>query len=553
MRFELFLEKLPRASNERVMLAVADLPSGLSTGVLKRAVTERIIPTVSVAFSDDKRVINEIEDTLIELGAEVRVDDHGHLFQRLATFLRERFGQRQYLEDEVREPHALVKLWFPSESDSLATKVTSHLLRCVVQCMIAGLLLVWTRGLGVGLSNLISGPSWLFPQLLACALGVTVGYASIEGHQAYRAGKLPKRLAIALASGLAAVSLAAILFVEFGAKSAEALHVTQPPSNPYAGLLTELRRRQEAHELPADDSAKAEKQEQQAKLEDAVLCSPSHMVDGPMCAVDATWSVALACLPAPETPLAIATKLEADEEPEELLAAPVTAPIKTARVAAPWSVRFELVHLMSLFALWLGCLLAAQLLFQRHLTRTTGAAAKSNEDTLRAELEKTSAALAAATAATSNPTSSQDNTLQEELSKAQSELSKAHAREEALRDDLKQAKGSPQAGSDALQLAKLQNDLGMSRAALAALQEQSAVSKTLAANQAAEIMRLNVELNELSDQLQRANAQRAQALDVPANDQGSQTRENVVRNQGSLSSYSVSGSQEERVAPRRRG
>ena len=79
MRFELFLTRLPRAQRARVESALTDLPKGVSAGVILKGMEARRVPTVPVAWSDDKRIMNEVVDVLVELGAECRLADHGNL------------------------------------------------------------------------------------------------------------------------------------------------------------------------------------------------------------------------------------------------------------------------------------------------------------------------------------------------------------------------------------------------------------------------------------------------------------------------------------------
>ena len=60
MRFELCLSALPDLTLAEAKAKLAGFPKGLIAGVIVKALQDKRLPSVAIAWSEDKRVINEM-------------------------------------------------------------------------------------------------------------------------------------------------------------------------------------------------------------------------------------------------------------------------------------------------------------------------------------------------------------------------------------------------------------------------------------------------------------------------------------------------------------
>lgn len=560
MRFELFLTELPKASATKVESALAELPKGASTQTVIKAMETRKVPTVSVAWSDDKRVLNEVMDTLLELGAGCRLVDHGSIVQKLATWSAEKLGRARYLDDEANGPRPYFKLGPARENETWQEALVRHALTYFLQLCLAAVLFLWFVALRVGFARAFSVPG-LMAQLAGCAAGLLVVYVISESIRGVQSGRLTlKRIAPQLLAG-GVLTLASLLFLGDGFEQQATLDgsVKRPPSLPFAGLLTELRRRKLAAELNGNASGGAfevtgadesEQAEQELWCDGAAEPAP----DALQCRAGRAWEDALACFAEPEpTPAARPAVLEPPRRrapPQERTAAEhvFAAPRSAGAADGGGNMKLELSTLLALIAmlplsLWLLVLLRRE--------RRAGPRA---EDAAQASPEAPPAAA------------------------HEAQLAALHAEQDALRAQLvaaNEALASAQLDAGAARkpddapLANLQRELeltrstlGANQAAFAQLKQQHAQLTGAQTSLSAELERLK---QELAHALRERDLARSALLDLggrarePA---GSESRTGepdkaagrapTNTNAEDDSSYSVKQVQEERVVLQRR-
>jgi hypothetical protein len=560
MRFELFLTTLPKASLKKVQEQLADLPKGTSSGAILKSLEARRVPTVPVAWSDDKRVINEVMDTLLELGAECKVLDHGGLVQKLATLIEERLGASRYRDDED-EDRTLIKLG-GDHDETAGAAFARHVLTYFLQLCLVATLFGWYVALQVGWQRLGSAAG-LVPELGACALGLLAVYASTACVRALRASRIDAKLASAVLVVSAGCTVAALFFLGDRAGAAGGGAVKRPPSNPYSGLLVELRRRKLAAELEgrARDAEGAIDQQ-----ESALSCELPAGWGAPIaeCAAGPAWDEALACLPAPQLPV----RAEPSEPPHAIEAAVAPAPVeRPAPVPGAhgagkrsWRVTFELVDLLGLMAVcWLSLL---GVYVRERIAKARAAAAAAPSAPPAPALPDLSISEVTPTRLMPHP----------ELQALREELAQARA---ALGEQPEQAPEQPPPEPENTQLvATLQRELTLTRSALGA--NQSIVAQLKQQIEAAgrtqgaltdEVARLQRELAQAMQELDQARAASAEAAarlgggHEPANDAqapakapGRAGEEPAGRATltGDHWSYSVTDVQEDRVIPKRR-
>jgi len=569
MRFELFLTELPKASASRVEDALTELPKGASTATILKAMESRKVPTVSVAWSDDKRVLNEVLDTLLELGAGCKLVDHGSFVQRLVTWSAEKLGRARYLEDADEGPRTYIKLG-SGKDEPLREVLLRHTLTYALELCLAAVLFVWFVALRVGFARIFSVPE-LMPQLAACAAGLLVAYACTESIRAVQTGRLLLKRAVPQLVAGGCLSLASLFFLGdgFDQTSAPDGSVKRPPSLPYAGLLTELRRRKLAEELNGHTDGTALERAAQGRVEteEEPWCDGSEVPtpDTLQCRSGPAWEDALACLaePAP-APQPVATKpaRRATHAARPALAAVEPAALPPPAPEHPWAVTLELSTAIALLGMWLLSLWLLALLRRDRALAASGAQPAS----ALATTAQGAGALASNPQATDRkPDDAQLSALRAELDTLRGQLVEAN---EAL-GSAQLGAGSARKPEDA-QLANVQRELeltrstlGANQAAFAQLKQQHAQATSAQTNLSSEIERLK---QELASTLQERDLARAALLDMGG--RGLQDGEPEGRaaevmkvnaraptntnTNADDSSYSVSKVQEERVVLQKR-
>ncbi len=377
MRFELFLVALPKAPTHKVQSALAELPKGASTGTVLKAMEERSIPTVSIAWSDDKRVLNEVLDTLVELGAEVKLVDHGSILEKLATFAAEKAGRARYLEDDDDpESRKYIKMK-QGKRASTGEELTRHAIIYALQLCLTSVLFVWFVALRVGMERVFSTPE-LYPQLAACAVGLLVTYVCTASVRSVQTGRrsVPRILPQLILGGL--LTIGALFFLGDGFDNEQVADgkVKRPPSLPYAGLLTELARRKADREISGEqDEAAAEQALAEAEEDELLWCERPETLEELSCAAGRAWEEALACLPKPEPPAKPQRAPERkrvvkSEEPTAELLEPMTEEV--AAVERPWALSLGLSTVLTLSAMWLLSLLGLYLQLRPRAKRDAG-------------------------------------------------------------------------------------------------------------------------------------------------------------------------------------
>ncbi len=526
MRFELGLSALPQIKPDDVSVELAGLPKGLIAGVIVKALQERRLPTVPVAWSEDKRAINQIQDRLTELGAECYIVDHAFFPLRIATLIVERIAGDRYRK-VAKEDRSLIKMG-DSEVETLTAKLMHHVLMYVVHACIVGALFVWHVANGVGLATMMS-TKWLIPELGACAGGVFAAYVLTASVYAVRQGKLKIPSAVPFVMFSLGCSLAAVFFIKRQSDDEAARRaVVRPPSYPYGGLLVELRRRQDERgpleavtQAKSDDTAPIEKETYDLMCMDR-SDGLSECLGGP------SWELALACLPKPKPPeLTVSALTVAQAEPVK----PVK-PVQAAKrrvVWRPWGVRLELLHLSSIVLVWMLSLVGLYLVLAR-----------------RARLRK--GPIEGVEDGAAGPAQGADASAQLELEALRAELAAAR-----VQASMMQGAGDPQV-VQALrrELSDTQGALEVQRNGVLQLREYASRAKELLGTQAAEILALKQRLGQpAAAPAQQASRQVAARAPAVANQQGMSSRQDPAAR--SPSSYSGEGVQEERVSiPKRR-
>jgi hypothetical protein len=501
MRFELFLIELPKAPLAKVQAALSELPKGASTGTILKSMEARKVPTVSVAWSDDKRVLNEVMDTLVELGAGVKLVDHGSLVEKLATFAAEKAGRARYLEDDDDpDSRKYVKLKQAKRSESIGAAMLRHSLTYFLQLVVAGVLFVWFAALRMGMERAFSAPT-LLPEFGACALGLLVAYVSTASVRSVQAGRMTVlRILPQMILG-AALTVASLFFLgKSGSEQTVADgKVKRPPSLPYSGLLTELRRRKQASEASGRDGDDESGGEGELGAlgegeEEELWCERPEPVAAPVCEGGRAWEDAQACLQKPEPtqpaskPRRVAKRKAVKQEQEPVVE--LAEPAKVAPVERPWGVTLVLSTVLALAAMWLLSLLG---LYMQLRPRRGGQSKPLRDDEPAAG---DAAVLTPAQAPVPTPADAAPSAELLALRQERTEL--RSALDEALTT---LATGQPvpqkEPTSDNAQLAQLQHELGLARAALGANQTAIAELKRELTAAAMRESALHVELSEV--------------------------------------------------------
>jgi hypothetical protein len=565
MRFELFLLELPKAPLAKVQAALSELPKGASTGTILKSMEARKVPTVSVAWSDDKRILNEVMDTLVDLGAGVKLVDHGSLIEKLATFAAEKAGRARYLDDDDDpESRKYIKLKQAKQSESFGAALLRHSLTYFLQLVVAGVLFVWFAALRMGMERAFSTPT-LLPEFGACALGLLVAYVSTTSVRSVQAGRATVlRIVPQMVVG-AVLTVASLFFL--GKSSEQTLQadgkVKRPPSLPYSGLITELRRRKLASEASGRDAD--EENGGAAELgaleqeEEELWCERPEPVEAPVCEGGRAWEDAAACLSKPEPtrpaskPRRVAKRKVVEREAEPLVE--LAKPTEAAPVERPWGVTLVLSTVLALAAMWLLSLLGLYL--QLHPRRRGKNVQLADDEPSTDAAAPLAPVLAPAPIATETAASAELLALQKERSELRSALDEALT---ALATGQSVPREEP--SSDGVQLAQLQRELGLARTALGT--SQTAITElkrelTLAAMRESA---LNVELSEvrleLGQEADLAGSGRGALPESPASplvasradNDGAERRTGLTRQlppSADESSYSVNEVQEERV------
>jgi hypothetical protein len=561
MRFELFLTELPKASSTRVESELAELPKGTSTATILKAIETRTLPTVSVAWSDDKRVLNEIMDTLLELGAGCRLVDHGSLLQQLVTWSAEKLGRARYREDSDEGPRTYIKLGSGKENESWQEALLRHALTYLLELVLVAVLFVWFVALRVGFARIFAVPE-LIPQLCACALGLLAVYAGTESIRAVQTGRRTLKSVAPLLIAGACSTLASLFFLGDGfEKEAElTTSVKRPPSLPYAGLLTELRRRKLAEELhgqAGDTALELSAAAESGPAEEGELpwcdASSAPVADELQCRAGPAWEDVLACAaePAPSVRPA-ATKTARRAVPAAPRATPEPAPLLLPAAPAPeptWALKLELSTLIALIAMWLLSLgLVLSLRRDRLAARGAAPAQDLPARAPPAAQPGTSEAAFAALCAERDALRVQLVDAQEALASAQLSAGAARKPEDVPLASLQR------------ELELTRSSLGANQTAYAQLKQQHAQASAAQATLSAELERLK---HELAQTLGERDSARSALLDVggrvlpkgsPANRVEEPERAPArAPTSADDSSYSVSQVQEERVLlPKRR-
>jgi hypothetical protein len=548
MRFELFLTELPKAPASKVEAELVELPKGASTRTIIRAMETRNLPTVPVAWSDDKRVLNEVMDTLVELGGGCKLVDHGSIVQKLATWGAEKLGRARYLEDEDGGPRTYIKLGGGRENESWQATLTRHALTYLLQLCLVSVLFVWFVALRVGFARIFAVPE-LIPQLAACAAGLLAAYMSSASVRAVQLGRVELKRALPQLLAAGCLTLASLFFLGDGYDQAALQDhtVKRPPSLPFAGLLTELRRRKLAAELggqPEDTVALALAEQSE---EAALWCdgdaepSPEELQcrDGP------AWEEALACMaePAPRA-RPVASKLPRARPQLVPERAPAAAPAAPAP-ARPWVLTLELSTLVALACTWLLSLLLIILLRRQRVSPAAQPEESADPTTPEALVEAQLTALR-----------NERDALRMQLVEANEEL--ASAQLAAARAPRTQEEA--QAANLQRELELTRSTLGANQAAFAQLKQQHAQATSAHSSLSAELERLK---QELASTVQERDLARSALLDMggrgfegghepPSNDPGKAGVRVPTNSNADDSAYSVNRVQEERVVLQKR-
>jgi hypothetical protein len=386
MRYELFLTRLPKLEPKDIKAQLGDLPaSGLSTGILKKALEEKKLPKVAVGWSDDLKAVEKIRQRIAKLEGAVRVEDHASAVQKIwgeiETAFNTMFSAVGSKVDEQNARRAKVK-----KAAAAKPKTGKPALAQGTGWVAAILLFFLKTGFGLALytAHVMSDAppgavisEWLWPRLVAA----TVGIASMHAVTASVSAVLVQRITmwVAAPAVLVPVTVLAFSVVTINAvpeqpvaKQAEVKKpvdrqqfdedLPPPPSRPYQGLIEELRIRKlkaservleevedapGADELPAgvampkpkeaaDPKAKPGAAAQQVVAQTSTTTPPAA---GPAAAVagqagaPAAAALAGAAAPAPATEPAPAAQAEPKPEAQPV-AAGTAAPKPVAKQPA---------------------------------------------------------------------------------------------------------------------------------------------------------------------------------------------------------------------------
>lgn len=523
MRFELGLRELPRVRVEEAKEKLEGLPKGVSVGLIIRGMQDNRVPSVSVAWSEDKRVINEIQDRLADMGAECYVVDHGFFVLRIATFLAEKMGASRYRKVE-KENHTYspLSLYAKGKRAELKSAFARHLLIFVAQLAVIEGLFIWRVALRTGAQSVSSAP-WLPSMLIACGVGVFVAYALTQTIEAFRTKKAGLTALVPVSGVSLLVTVVSLFHFNAGLEEEIAKRsVGRPPSNPFAGLLVELRRRA-GDEVSAEDAAE---QVNLAADETALACVDVHAALGlAECLNGPAWDLMSACLPAPKLPGL--PPLKVTIEKSEVVASPF-APVAAKpriQVVHTSGVTFELVHLSILLLVWLLSLVGVHFLLARRSKRPS----KSAGEAVNTHEESAPEAVPPIVAGDSN-TANPETVMQVQ----------------ALEQELEQTRAA----------------LLAHREAVVQLRQELLPARELHAAQSAEIVQLRQALAQLRGRetgaqvVAQPRGDQAPLAAAPANNQGvfrKSPAANPFDEERPSSSYSVTSSQEERITvPKRR-
>lgn len=552
MRFELFLIDLPKAPLAKVQSALEELPKGASTGTILKSIEARKVPTVSVAWSDDKRVLNEVMDCLVDLGAGVKLVDHGNLLEKIATFAAEKAGRSRYLEDDDDpDSRKYIKLKQAKTKEAWSEALLRHALTYFLQLCVAGVLLVWFAALRIGMERVFSTPT-LLPEFGACALGLLVAYVSTTSVRAVQGGR---RTVLQIAPQLvlgAGLTVASLFFLGKGGEQEVADgKVKRPPSLPFAGLITELEKRKLAREANGRDSDE-ENGGGPAELgaagegEEELWCERPEPVAEALCEGGRSWDEALACLPKPELavpskPRVAKRRKKAETEQESQFELAEESP-ELATLERPWGVMLGLSTVSALASMWLLSLLGLYLQLRTGGKKKTKAAPSSDAQSDAPEPSALTTAPVVAPAPAVAPAASGPSP---ELSALQQERAELRAALDEALTTL--ATGQTGATSEGPQRAELEQELGQAKSTIAELKREL----TMAAMRESA---LNVELSEVRLELgQEASFPepgRAAKASIPRADNDGGRSTGLTRQlppDADESSYSVNQVQEERV------
>jgi len=478
MRFELGLRELADLTPEEAKEKLAALPKGISTGVILKALQMGQVPSVTIAWSEDKRVINEIEDGLTALGFRCHVIDHGFFVLRIGTALAEAMGRSRYRKVDKRD-RMYISLG-EQKRRSPMSDLGQHALFLALQIIVIEGLYVWRLGLKVGAMNLASAKD-LSPQLAICAAGVCVAYVLTTTTRAWRQGKISLAAWVPIAVFALVCAVGALFYMKVEYEAArDKQAIGRPPSNPYAGLLVELRRRGEGTSGTSEQMSVASHDEYGQDSEALECFDPSEWGQYPECIGSSDWESALACTPLPQRP----KRPRIDPSKPVRVAVAAKPKVKRVTVPRPWGVTLELVTLAAVLLAWLLSLVFVHMLaVGRRKASASTAAAKAPEPAVE---------------------SAETQLLRAELADAQAQL-------------------AAQAGSPALEavrreLADTQASLLAHQNAIAKFKQQVGPIKEMHAAQLAEIERLRAMLQQATGQ-RPAQPTAAQRPAAPANNQ----------------------------------
>ncbi len=505
MRFELGLRYVPNITVEQAKVKLATLPKGVSTGLIIKGIQEGYVPTAFIAWSEDKRVLNEIEDRLNELGFECYVVDHGFFVARWLTLFSEKLGRARYREKEKSQGYISLGEGKRKAGKSVQSVLAQHLMMLAVQLVIVEGLFVWRMGINLGVVNLASAKN-LAPPFLTCALGLFAAYVATTAIQAYRTGQLSKAGAAPFVLLPLCVTLGALFYLKIEQDVArQARAIGRPPSSPFAGLLVELRKRGagDAELAAGADGANRRGFGAEGEEDDGIDCiDPSAWGWVPECIAGPDWDMTRACLPMPKPP----RRPKVVEQPiaKKVARVAIARPAKRKVVMRPWAVRFEALDLVELLAAWLISMGAVAFL---GIVRRKAALQGAPEPAQPAQ---------GAPAVESGVQNEEVQQLRAELAQARAQLARPQA-----------------AGEDTLvlqqQLEETQASLLTHQGVIANFKQQLGPIKQMHAEQLVEIERLRSMLAQAQAATQQAAtphvarpvAQRAQA---PANTQGGPRR-----------------------------
>lgn len=482
MRFELGLRELADLTPDEAKEKLAALPKGISTGVIIKALQTGQVPSVTIAWSEDKRVINEIEDGLTDLGFRCHVIDHGFFVLRIGTALAEALGRSRYRK-KVKEDRSYISLGEQKRKGPMSD-LALHALILLLQVVVVEGLYVWRLGIKLGAVNLSSAKD-LSPQLGACAAGVFVAYVLTTTVYAWRKGKVSAATAAPIAVLATACTIGALFFMKAEHEAArEKRAIGRPTSNPYAGLLVELRRRGAGSSKLAGSQNVQAGQDAYGEDSEALECfDPSEIGQFPECLATGDWETSQACLPNPPRP-----KRPRIEEPKPVRIATVAPKVRRVVAPRPFGLTFELVHLSELVLVWMLSLLAVYGLASRKRKKSAEPPAALPEP------------VAAAPA------------VNQEVEQLKAALTEAYAR-------LQQQNAGGDAQALQQKLAETQASLVAHQNAIAKFKQQVGPIKEMQAAQVAEIERLRGLLQQVA-----GRAPQQMAPQAPANTQGAARR-----------------------------